>query len=245
MKVSVTIAALAALIAPAVAADLPARTPAPAVFVQETIAPSYSWTGLYAGLNVGYVPNSTVDYTHRVNSNLGGVGGTYSNDVDGWTGGAHVGYNQQFGMLVVGIEGSASYANVKGNYDFAQYWNNTTTKVTSLFTVTPRIGLSFLGDRALVYVKGGWAGGNLEAGQTYTPPKFAGLSWSASDFHNGWTIGGGGEYALTRNWSVGLEYNYIRLNDVTHSAADSSGKFTAISAAPKLHEIRSNVNFKF
>jgi outer membrane immunogenic protein len=225
---------LSALGASAFGADLPSRA-APQVFTVAQVAPSYSWTGFYVGVDAGYAFNGKADYTHRVNSNFGGIGGLYDNSVDGYTVGGHAGYNQQFGIFVVGLEASAAYANVKGNYNFSQYYNDTTTKISSLFTVTPRIGLT-LTDRFLVYVKGGYAGGNVDSGQTYTPPKGAGLFWQNGKFQHGWTIGTGAEYALSQHISIGLEYNYIRLNDTTHTALDSFGTLTAISAKPDLHQ---------
>lgn len=239
-NIALLVAALFA--APAVAADLPARTYAtpPATFAQ-----LYSWTGFYVGLNGGYVLNSSIDYVHRINSNFGGVGGTYTNDFDGWTGGAHAGFNYQMGVFVVGLEGSAAFANVNGNYDFTQYHNNTTSKIDRLFTITPRIGVSVFDNSVLLYVKGGWAGADVVSGQAYTPLIGKSVFWSNGQFQSGWTVGAGFDYALTQHVILGLEYDFVRLNDSTHSAVDSTGTLTQISAKPDLHQVRANISYKF
>ena len=64
----------------------------------------YNWTGVYAGGHVGYGMgmkdwiNSSFDY-----------------QVDGFLGGGQIGVNQQVGNVVFGIEGDASWSNIKGN----------------------------------------------------------------------------------------------------------------------------------
>ena len=75
----------------AFAADLSVRT---RTAVQQVYAPvpALTWTGFYAGANVGYGWSSGVD--PNFTSNMGGV-----------IGGGQIGYNWQTGMFVVGIEG--------------------------------------------------------------------------------------------------------------------------------------------
>lgn len=223
------------------AADLPSRYTTPAVPVFTEVP--FSWTGFYAGINGGYGFNGKTNYTHQNNNNFGGIGGTYSNDTKGFTGGVQAGYNVQMGVFVFGLEGSANYADVKGNYNFSQYYDNTTTKISQIYTITPRIGVAF--DRLMVYGKGGWALAKVESGQSYAPPRLTATTWSNSVYQNGWTVGGGAEYALTNHWTVGLEYNYIRLSNKAHSSADSYGKLTNISASPNLHEALARLNYKF
>src|SRR6476619_5185518 len=84
-------AAVMAGISLASAADLSVRT---RTAVQQVYAPvpALTWTGFYAGANVGYGWSSGVD--PNFTSNMGGV-----------IGGRQIGYNWQTGMFVVGIEG--------------------------------------------------------------------------------------------------------------------------------------------
>jgi len=88
---SFTIAAVGVLAASnlAQAADL-APPPAPA---------AYSWTGLYIGLNAGYA-SATV--TNTVAG--GGMDGSGSVAIPGGIGGAQLGYNYQWGAMVLGFE---------------------------------------------------------------------------------------------------------------------------------------------
>jgi len=55
----------------------------------------------------------------------------------------------------------------------------------------------------------GWAGGELGLNLVDTTD----LTRAASDmWANGWTEGGGGEYAVGRKVSLGVEYDYADLN---------------------------------
>lgn len=69
--------------------------------------------------------------------------------------------------------------------------------------MTGRLG--FAQDRWLVYAKGGWAGADIELDlfDRITPVRARSDTWA-----NGWTVGGGGEYALGKSLSLGVEYNY-------------------------------------
>src|SRR5712664_4482194 len=86
-----TVALVALGMAPAVAADLAARTytKAPA------LAPIYNWTGFYIGAMGGYGSEDTSDFALK-----GGFGG------------GTVGYNWQTGMYVFGIEADAACADI-------------------------------------------------------------------------------------------------------------------------------------
>jgi outer membrane immunogenic protein len=64
----------------------------------------------------------------------------------------------------------------------------------------------------------------------------------------GWAVGAGGEYALTNNWSVKLEYLYIDLGsmsyiDVGAIGVPRSALTTTIDTAQNV--IRVGLNYKF
>src|SRR5690348_10241423 len=94
--------ALAATTAPAAAADLARRAPyypAPA----PVYAPVFNWTGFYIGINGGGgFGSSNWDSTGSRNVSGGLIGGT-------------VGYNYQFGQVVVGIEGDIDWSGIDGS----------------------------------------------------------------------------------------------------------------------------------
>ena len=79
------------------AADLPRRTSAPYADPVYASTSAFSWTGLYAGLNLGYAAGTYRDsiYFRNANGAMLGVTG---------------GYNFQSGNLVVGAEGDLGYA---------------------------------------------------------------------------------------------------------------------------------------
>ena len=80
-------------------------------------------------------------------------------------------------------------------------------------TVAARLGYAW--DHWLFYGKGGggWVGNN---GFTVTDIT-TGVSWSGSNSNtrSGWLAGVGFEWAITNNWTVKAEYDYIGLNSRT------------------------------
>ena len=192
---SIFAGALATLVAGAAcAADLPRRTMSPAPYFA---AKSFSWTGVYAGLNAGY------DFGNTSNSAKGVIG-----SVRGGSLGGTVGYNQQIQNFVIGAEGDLAAANVQGST------GSNSAKVNSIGTLRARAG--FAADRALVYATGGYAGGQTKV----TTGAASGSKWL-----NGYAIGGGLEYAFTDNISAKAEYLYTDLQPKNYglTAVNSAG----------------------
>jgi opacity protein-like surface antigen len=99
------IAALATLIAgPALAADMPINVSSPA---------SYDWTGLYVGAHVGWERAETQGSTTIPNLLGTVIAGPTDQKMQGWLGGAQLGYNQQFRRVVLGVEVSGSWGNAR------------------------------------------------------------------------------------------------------------------------------------
>ncbi len=122
-KILLSTVAFAGLTAGAMAADLPMRA-APPPPVPMAAVPVFTWTGFYAGVNIGWAFDG--DENDRIGSlvtpsglaaprtlsvvrNAGG--GSFlsrrGGDDGGLLGGGQVGYNMQFGSFVVGIEADA------------------------------------------------------------------------------------------------------------------------------------------
>ena len=80
------------------------------------------------------------------------------------------------------------------------------TDINQILTVTARLGYAW--DRWLAYLKGGYAGAEIETSSLLIS---TGVRSNQVQWQNGWTIGGGLEYILTRNVTVGIEYNFIDL----------------------------------
>lgn len=209
--------ALVAFATVAVAADLPSRrAPAPYAAV-----PVFTWTGFYIGGNAGYAFSDSGRIS--TSGNNGPVGGpsTIFNvatgarpgstrlDPEGFTGGGQIGYNLQFGSVVIGLEADAAYTDLAQTRGFVG-----TTGAVSQFrsdlgflgTVRGRLGYAF--DRIMVYGTGGLAYGDLQQSATFFATPAAGgtgvvqFLGGRSSIETGWTAGGGVEYAIPTTFSL-------------------------------------------
>jgi outer membrane immunogenic protein len=229
---------LAALAAPAYAADLPQRPPpAPAPVVVPYI---YDWTGFYIGANGGYGSNRAcwgafvVDgatfNTEGCNSKSGGIFG------------GQAGYRWQIGGAVFGLELQGDWANLRasipsiafpGGFDYS--------KVTSVGLFTGQIGYAW--GPALLYVKGGgaWANNN------FTVVNAAGLGFiNVSSNRVGGSVGVGFEYGFTPNWSVGVEYDHLMMGSANNSFSCSAGCAAAANTiSQNIDMVAVRVNYKF
>ncbi len=195
----------------AFAADLPRRAPA---YAPQAYAPIFTWTGFYAGLNAGYGGGDS-----KVN------GPASAGTLDGGFVGGQVGYNYQYQQLVVGLEADGDFAGI-GNSQTSAGPLTTKSNLNSIFTVRGRAGYAV--NRALFYVTGGYAGGNLHSTVYDTPQA---IYLSNSNFLNGYAIGAGVEYAFMPNLSakaeylytdLGQAYNYVGTSDVTRIGLGTS-----------------------
>ncbi|AMN43657.1 outer membrane protein [Rhodoplanes sp. Z2-YC6860] len=183
------------------AADLP---PAPTYKEPAVLLPTFTWTGLYLGGELGWMqtdpkftPGAVVPGAAFVASSLP-VG-----DKQGLSYGFLAGYNYQIGQFVVGVEG-----------DFTGWTVGTmrSTAITGDFiTAQSRWGgairgrLGYAADHALFYLAGGAALASTKIAATTT-----GYSIGGDDTRWGWTIGGGVDYAFTDHWFTGLAYRYTQ-----------------------------------
>jgi outer membrane immunogenic protein len=172
---------------------------------------------------------------------------SFSFNDSGLVGGGHAGVQGQWGNFVLGVETAGTVTNLKATTTGVSTTIGTddvlTSRVQWLFTVVGRAGIAF--DRVLIYGKGGYAGGDVRTSISDTVGPITG-TWSNTQWHNGWTAGGGLEYALTNNWIVGVEGNYYRLNRELHSALDSGGQgpiFT--NASVKITSVLARLSYKF
>ena len=192
-------AALLSLAGSAFAADLPARlAPAP-VFAS---APIFTWTGLYAGAQVGagWYEDRLSEFDVCAPRCRDSAPGRST----GVVGGGHVGYNVQFGGLVVGVEGDFEGTTLSHTTVYPLSAPDTfRSEIGWQSSVRGRLGYAF--DRVMIYGTGGVAFADIN--HTYreaTTP----ITQSLSDVRTGWTAGGGVEYALSNNWSARVEYRY-------------------------------------
>ena len=212
-KVLLVTASLIALgaTAPAVAADLAAR---PYTKAPPMVAAVYDWTGFYIGANGGW------GSSHN-SWNLNGFGAEGSHDADGGTVGGQVGYRWQAGTWVFGLEAQGNWADFSAsNVSLVdpRFRNNTSIDAFGLFT--GQVGYAI--NNVLLYVKGGAAvTANSYRVNNVATGALAGIT--GDDTRWGGTIGAGLEYAFAPNWSVGVEYNHLFMQDRTYAFTTPGG----------------------
>jgi outer membrane immunogenic protein len=239
--------AFVGLTAGAMAADLPMRAAPPAP-MPVAIAPAFTWTGFYVGVNGGV---AFQDDNNDRNRNRRGGG-----DDSSILGGGQIGYNMQFGMFVAGIEADIQAIDFErinprlanGNNNNGNNANNNRNnedEVDVFGTVRGRLGLAAF-DRGLIYATGG-------------------LAWKSDEGNNGggrnngggngsenigFTVGGGVEYAFTNNISLKVEGLYVDFSEDKNGRNRRNNNnvnninFTG-NGAREFGLVRAGLNFRF
>ena len=185
---------------PATAADLLRRSPAP---LAEPLPPTpvgTTWSGFYIGGNLGaaFDPNnlSIKDLSDEQDLSL-----KFSNDTE-LIGGVHGGYNWQAGTWLIGVE---------GDFDFAD-------NINYLASVRGRLGWA-LGSW-LLYGTGGVAFIDNDNDFVVVSADDGPFSFSNGNTDTGYVVGGGVEYKIAPQFSLGLEGLYYDFgSDSSHLVA--------------------------
>jgi outer membrane immunogenic protein len=217
-------ALIALLATPAFAADMALKA-APMAAPQ---APT--WTGFYIGLNAGAgwlrdpfvsAPGGTL-LTIPFDGSLGWGDSISGSSNTSFTGGAQIGYNQQINNWVIGLESDLQYlggsSNAANVFTAGSVITNSFSAKTQWFgTTRVRLGTTTLSPNLLVYVTGGFAYGNenltgLITAASGGPETFP---FSSNQTVFGYAVGGGGEWAFDRHWSVKAEYLFVQLGNAS------------------------------
>ncbi len=205
--------------------------------------PSVSWSGFYLGGNLGAVtgasdfdagvrPDTTYFNTGTDSAQTAAAGrGMLSQGR--FTGGVVGGYTTRVGNILLGLEVSANafdfndsrtgtdifISDPNVHFSFTQ-----TVKSDWIATLRPRLG--WAQENWLMYVTGGLAWTRVEFDFAYVDDNSqpglglpgASARGSARTTKMGWTLGAGGEYALSRNWSLTGQYLFADFGSI-HAAA--------------------------
>ncbi len=118
---------------------------------------------------------------------------------------------------------------------------------TSRVRIRGRLGIAW--DRVLVYATGGVAFGDINSNIEVNGVDAAGVPFfgqrSRSNDRTGWTVGGGIEYALTPNWSVGAEYRYTDFGTINRSASLADGSFISLSRTLRENQVQARFTYLF
>ena len=230
------------------------------------VAPVFSWTGIYAGLNAGggWMKDSASADCFTPAGVFFGAGCSLvpapSLRPSGFIGGGQIGGNYQVNQWVFGLEADLQGSTIKdsvsingpfpivgGGAGAAGDVFSAREQLNWFGTVRGRVGLAV--DRALFYVTGGFAAGEVEVSSNTA--FVSGISYpvTAKNTQTGWTAGGGIEYAFDPNWSAKIEGLYYDLGSVsvrTTSVPLTATAFTRGSTFDLTGAIvRAGVNYRF
>lgn len=229
---------------------------------------TYSWTGWYMGLNVGYgwsdndatlapsPDNWSQDFWNPA-FNAGAAPSRFNISPDGFVGGGQIGYNWQSGVWVFGWEADFQGADVSGSHFiatslgpvFAPGQFNGSQRLDWFGTVRGRVG--WAANNVLAYVTGGMAYGHVKFGLNFAFPAADDFQTiSASETAVGYALGGGVEWAAWSNWTLRLEYLYMDLGDeslisVPSGRAPNLASTLTMDFENRYHIVRAALNYKF
>jgi outer membrane immunogenic protein len=203
------------------------------------------WSGVYFGVGSGY-QWSTVD----VHGPRFPVGFGISSDHDETFVSAHLGYQHQFGTIVLGIEGGwmSTIRDRDGNSRFCDSVPGVLTfpviaggdfcqaRLNDIVTIGGRAG--WAAGHWMPYVTGGYANAGLDfTARSRAPdgPGVFGATVLQEEAHarvGGWYIGGGFEWTISPGWTTGLEYRHYEFdNRNTTAFSGCSSNVTGCNSA--------------
>ncbi len=191
------------------AADMAARpyTKAPAMAVD----PAYDWSGFYIGAHVGYLWGRT----RVVEDGILAEPGARTNGV---VGGVLTGYNLQRGPLVIGIEGDFGWTNARGFGDCVIIPIPVIPAAPNIYDLkwtSHIVGRAGYGSGAwLLFITGGLAIADFNFREGDSPATVVG------GIYTGYSVGGGVEYAFSRNLLGRLQYIYDDFGSKNYVSSD-------------------------
>lgn len=193
----------------------------------------YNWTGFYLGGHVGYGGGSF----GRGTNPLPEQGVFFPHSITGLIGGFEAGYNRQLANnIVLGVEADVLFTSPVDQARLTPAPFNTTFDYVA--TVRGRAGYAL--GTWMPYVTGGIAWSqthvNLNDLGAVAPPKRA-LT------HVGWTAGIGLEHAVSGNWTVKAEYDFIDQARLTYDLSDLG--LPRVNVDPNIHMFKLGLNYRF
>ena len=224
--------------APALAADLPARTYSKAPMMAPI--PMTDWSGFYIGAEGGYGFGSDRLFFPGPGTTTGRF------DTSGAVAGGVIGYNWQApgSSWVFGLEGNFDWADIGGTTICPAAAFNCSSNLNEIFTGTGRIGYAW--NSVLMYAKGGYAWTNDRANVVDAITGAVGDSTGRGG-RDGYTLGVGMEYMFAPNWSAKIEYDYYNFGSRTMNAFAPGGAFVESIAMSNysVNAVKAGINYHF
>jgi outer membrane immunogenic protein len=175
-------------------------------------------------------------------------------DPSGFTGGVQAGRNWQAGNVVVGVEFDANAFNLSGSRSASGLAtapvlaHTVGSSIDTDWLVTARGRIGWAASSMLFYATAGLALTDVKLAFSYRDAGGAALDASSSDIKAGLAVGGGLEWALSRNWSVKGEYLFVDFGRVTSFGSVENGAQRSpysVSTDLSTHIARLGLNYKF
>ena len=197
----------------------------------------FNWSGIYFGAGVGNV-SSSASWTFINGS------GTLSGSTSDAILALHAGYQHQFkGGLVLGVE--TSYGRTLGvSFGGTSCPNaafNCVGHLDDVFTLGGRMGMGI--DNLLIYGSAGYAQANVSS--QGNPVGGGAAVEPLSRTHVGAYYGGGLDYALTKAFSVGVDYKHLDLSSANHCPSQACTGGNARSVNPDADVVTARFSYKF
>jgi outer membrane immunogenic protein len=199
--------------------------------------PVFNWTGCYAGANIGGGWANKDFVTGTFGSSGAGPASMHS-----FVGGAQLGCDVQYGMLVFGVQGMFDWSSMHGNSPFF-IGKSFSTHIPWFATATGRVGYA-VQPALLLFVRGGAAFVRDQHDFIDLPVSPA---EKASVTRKGWTLGGGFDWMFAPNWSVAVEYGYMGFGTKFVNFEPQAGFAGALSEQISQHAqfVLLSVNYRF
>ena len=145
-------------------------------------------------------------------------------DADGGTVGGQIGYRWQAGTWVFGLEAQGNWADFQGSNAslFFPAAQRTNRAIDAFGLFTGQVG--WAANNVLFYVKGG-AAVTADRFRVFDIPTGIVVATTGDDTRWGGVVGAGIEFGFAPNWSAGIEYNHLFMQDRTHGFVDPAGVF--------------------
>lgn len=207
-----------------------------------------AWSGYYAGALLGGQFGRSYDET-------GGFG--YNADNDKWTYsqsgsnvGLKMGYSFPWQKIYIGPEIEVGYIDVSGRAaQPSSPGSDTVGKTSSDFYTMFRAKAGIDVQQYLLFVTGGAIGMNytnqVRDNCSVAPCGGATIDASTKGLTWGYTLGGGVEHMLSKNWSAQLEYFYFNLNTQNFNGTTNLGNAYSWSGQTYGNVIRGGVSYYF
>lgn len=228
-------------------------------------APAVDWSGFHLGGLVGATNSQAqmkttvgeIKYLDATDSRqMERAGATEMNQ---WQPSAGLvgGYDHQFGNLLVGIEASANSIYLNDEYKVSENFAvpagsrfilRQSVRADWMASLRPRLG--WAEDNWMGYVSGGLSVTQLKLDTLYVDNAWSGYSKSSdTKIRAGYSLGFGGEYALSGGWALRGEYLYTDFGALKSMSETTSTNNTGGSLAHKAeletHAVMVGLTYRF